>query len=145
MDGLRSTSRLGSSGSGRWCDGRPAVRNSWVALPETLNVFWLRLALLCRRRLHDSGFEPIEGSFVDSRSALYCAIGESVAGPGGYYGSDLDSLSDCFSGGFGPVPPFSLTWLDAKLSKAKLEAATPGYFDGVLELFAEKGVDVILK
>ncbi|MFB6367251.1 barstar family protein [Paenibacillus elgii] len=45
---------------------------------------------------------------VKDSVSFYCALGEAMNGPGGYYGSCLDSLYDCICGGFGATPPFVL-------------------------------------
>ncbi|MFD9242801.1 barstar family protein [Streptomyces sp. NPDC059556] len=36
--------------------------------------------------------------------------GEAVNGPGGYFGWNLDALDDCFFGGWGAAPAFTLFW-----------------------------------
>lgn len=41
---------------------------------------------------------------------FYCAMGEAVNGPGGYFGATLDGLHDCLRGGSGITAPFDLVW-----------------------------------
>jgi RNAse (barnase) inhibitor barstar len=45
---------------------------------------------------------------VIDKNSFFCALGEALNGPGGYYGKGLDSMHDCLLGGFGPTPPFRL-------------------------------------
>src|SRR2546421_5312984 len=41
----------------------------------------------------------LDGRFVTDVEGFYCAIGEAINGPGGYFGLNLDALDDCLSGG----------------------------------------------
>ncbi|MGG0757014.1 barstar family protein [Brevibacillus laterosporus] len=50
------------------------------------------------------------GTYVTDYPAFFCAIGEAVNGPGGYYGFDINSLIDCLQGGFGATSPYTLVW-----------------------------------
>ena len=43
----------------------------------------------------------LDGRYVTDKDGFYCAIGEAVNGPGGYFGWNLDALVDCLRGGFG--------------------------------------------
>lgn len=51
---------------------------------------------------------------------FYCAIGEAINGPGGYFGWNLDTLDDCLSGGFGAQAPFRLAWHDSAIARQHL-------------------------
>ncbi|MFD0592855.1 barstar family protein [Catellatospora coxensis] len=44
----------------------------------------------------------LDGRFVTDVEGFYCAIGEAVNGPGGYFGWNLDALVDCLRGRWGP-------------------------------------------
>ena len=72
-----------------------AVRESW-----------------CRhtRAVHDRSDLTIEldGRELVDIPSFFLALGRAVNGPDGYYGGNLDALSDCLCGGFGLVPPFTL-------------------------------------
>lgn len=48
----------------------------------------------------------IDGSLLRHEALFYCALGEAINGPGGYFGLSLISLTDCSAGGFGVQPPF---------------------------------------
>jgi RNAse (barnase) inhibitor barstar len=55
----------------------------------------------------------IAGDRIRSAEDFYIVIGEAVNGPGGYFGSNLDALSDCLRGGFGTPDTggFQFRWL----------------------------------
>ncbi|MFC8527213.1 barstar family protein [Nocardia sp. NPDC057227] len=86
-----------------------------------------------------SGPFVLDGRFVTDRSGFFCAIGEAVNGPGGYFGSDLDGLADCLRGGFGATPRFALTWLGFDLSGLHLPHE---FHTQVLDVLASGGVEV---
>jgi hypothetical protein len=65
----------------------------------------------------------LDGERVEDPAGLYCALGEAVNGPGGYFGADPDSLRDCLRGGFGAQPPFELRWTAADAARSRLASA----------------------
>ncbi|NBD27906.1 hypothetical protein GT019_28910 [Paenibacillus sp. T1] len=114
----------------------PLANKVWDQLRENPNAYgqwkkleekraWLQIVRL--RRLMDDTMRKdqvvrIDGKYIQDEVTLYLALGEAVNGPFGYYGANLDSLSDCLSGGFGLVPPFTLEWTDFHYSfKSKPE------------------------
>ncbi|MCX4392834.1 MULTISPECIES: barstar family protein [unclassified Streptomyces] len=56
----------------------------------------------------------IEGSRVTGLEQFWTVIGESVNGPGGYFGRNLDALADCLGGGMGTPDDgdFAFEWRD---------------------------------
>lgn len=50
----------------------------------------------------------LNGRNITDVTKFYFLLGESINGPGGYFGGCLDSLSDCLCGGFGVMPPFTI-------------------------------------
>ena len=50
----------------------------------------------------------LDATHVASLDAFFCALGDAVQGPGGYFGLSLRTLDDCLLGGFGITPPWSL-------------------------------------
>ena len=92
-----------------------------------------------------------DGSYVTDRLGLYCALGEAINGPGGYFGSNLDGLADCLRGGFGASAPFHLVWKESTLARAYLghsstvQSYRVSYFDALLDVFAGAGVTVELR
>jgi hypothetical protein len=99
----------------RWRHALPNVNNLWADYPPNGRLAWLDVV-----RSHDHpGLHPdaepgkmfeLDGQYVTDSAGLYCAIGEAVNGPGGYFGADLGALNDCLGGGFGAQVPFTLRW-----------------------------------
>ncbi len=73
----------------------------------------------------------IDGERIQDTDDFYTIIGESVNGPGGYFGRGLDSLNDCLRGGFGTPDDraFSFVWTNSQSSRAAL-----GYPETVRQL-----------
>lgn len=63
----------------------------------------------------------LNGKYILDIPSFYLALGEAVNGYNGYYGACLDSLSDCFCGGFGAKPPFTIQILKAKHLPSNLD------------------------
>jgi hypothetical protein len=97
---------------------------------------WLSVAL--NRRVHGVG-GPLDGRDLVDVDAVYCALGEAVNGPGGYYGWNLDAVADCLRGGFGAVPPFAVEWLESGVARERVPE-----FPAVVSVLREGGVDVRL-
>lgn len=64
----------------------------------------------------------IDGDKTRTLEDFYEAVGEAVNGPGGYFGSNLDALGDCLTGGFGTPEDedFAFTWLNAEAARRHL-------------------------
>jgi hypothetical protein len=140
----------------RWQLGRPTRRNEWAGYPPAGREAWLEVT-----RIHFAYRDPVpdapagaafelDGTHVSDAASLYCALGEAVNGPGGYFGAGLDGLRDCLAGGFGARPPFRLTWYSADVARTGLGWAPGGsggatYFDAVLHVLTEAGVDVVAR
>ncbi len=97
---------------------------------------WLSVAL--NRRVHGAA-GPLDGRDLVDVDAVYCALGEAVNGPGGYYGWNLDALADCLRGGFGAVPPFTVEWRDSEVARQRVPE-----FAAVVSVLRDGGVDVRL-
>ncbi|MEV6348693.1 barstar family protein [Actinoplanes sp. NPDC051851] len=108
-----------------WRTGRPAGRNLWAGYDRELRHHWAGVALGHRREEPDraAGADyELDGGFVTDVEGFYCAIGEAINGPGGYFGWNLDALVDCLHGGFGAQTPFRLTWHDSSVAREHLVA-----------------------
>lgn len=74
-----------------------------------------------------------------------------IHGPGGYFGWNLDALDDCLGGGWGASPPFTLEWQHSEVARTRLvrnralHRGTSTFFEVVLEIFADRGVEVVLQ
>ncbi|MBI5536480.1 MAG: barstar family protein [Deltaproteobacteria bacterium] len=107
----------------------PKTLGVWRALDGAGRQLWLKLA--CRRHfdLAERGMnrrgEPgsvftIDGCSFDDYPGFFCAVGEAVNGPGGYFGSGLESFDDCLFGGFGLESPCTLVWKNVSVSRRVL-------------------------
>ncbi|WP_017588695.1 barstar family protein [Nocardiopsis ganjiahuensis] len=130
----------------------------WHELASEDRKAWLSVALWSsryrRRGKPDASAGQVftvDGRRVVDRASFYCAIGEAVNGPGGYFGWNLDALVDCLRGGWGAATPFTLHWDFSAESRARLVERVPtgrddvALFDLLLEIFEEGGVNVVLR
>ncbi|WP_327418806.1 barstar family protein [Streptomyces sp. NBC_01233] len=113
-----------------WLDGRPTEPNQWARFPDELRGEWLRFTEMRHGPDRKGGAYHLDGRHVTGHYALYCALGEALNGPGGYYGRCWNSLFDCLSGGFGALPPFTLVWHDFEVAHRALagEGMTAGSY-----------------
>lgn len=138
-----------------WRTGRPAEKNLWAGYDRELRHHWAGVALARRSRAPDrpaGTTYDLDGRFVTDIEGFYCAIGEAINGPGGYFGWNLDALDDCFCGGFGAQAPFQLVWHDAAVARKHLIA---GYdrrrlgpaitLEYLLNMLAEHQVEIDLR
>ncbi|MEU8048522.1 barstar family protein [Micromonospora haikouensis] len=110
---------------------RPGLASAGEHTPRTSSRFIHRFPLqrpLSWRLAHrtDAPDRPagvtcdLDGRFVTDVEGFYCAIGEAINGPGGYFGWNLDALDDCLSGRFGAQTPFRLVWHDSAVAREHL-------------------------
>jgi RNAse (barnase) inhibitor barstar len=136
----------------RFAAGRPALANLWAGYDRELRHHWCGVALAAHAGRPDrppGGTYHLDGRFVTDVEGFYCAIGEAINGPGGYFGWNLDALDDCLFGGFGVHPPFRLAWHDSAVAREHL---VDGYdqrrmepavtFDYLVDLLTSNGVEV---
>ncbi|MFJ4836132.1 barstar family protein [Streptomyces sp. NPDC088747] len=136
-----------------WWDGRPAEPNLWARCGSEGREFWLRTAL-ANRAYGEPDRPPgttyhLDGRHITDERGFFCAIGEAVNGPGGYFGWALGALDDCLRGRWGAKAPFTLLWHDAEVARACLGVTPhtghrPVTFEELLAFFAERHVDVHL-
>ncbi|MFV2020538.1 barstar family protein [Micromonospora sp. LOL_023] len=135
-----------------WRAGRPAEPGNWVGCDRTVRRQWTMAALAHQR--HDAADKPagttyeLDGRNVTDVEGFYCAIGEAVNGPGGYFGSNADALHDCTRGGWGAAWPFKLVWRHSAVAQEHLTppaAAGGPAFGQLLHWLAEDGIHVHLQ
>lgn len=107
----------------------PSVLDQWVGLDSNDKLRWLQLA---RERWFDESsrvYVPVPNRTIELRGELivdqrsfYCAFGEAVNGPGGYFGSWFHGFDDCLFGGFGLEFPYTVVWRNSEFSKERLDA-----------------------
>jgi RNAse (barnase) inhibitor barstar len=110
-----------------WHQAKPSTLNEWVSLPPAGRAAWLEVTRLHHRWSRHP--DAPQGTVISLDAAqvrdpvdFYCAIGEAVNGPGGYFGANLDSLHDCLRGGFGITAPFDLIWQPPPPTQLKPQA-----------------------
>ncbi|MBF6178614.1 barstar family protein [Nocardia otitidiscaviarum] len=138
-------------------DGELNRRNIWRGLDAAERTAWLAVALWTsayqRRGRPDQAAGHVftlDGRTITDMVSFYCALGEAINGPGGYFGWNLDALADCLRGGWGATNPFTLEWLYSEVAREHLltshdPANGQPRFDLLLEVFQENGIEVILR
>lgn len=88
---------------------------AWYNLPDDELFQWLRDCFNDSRQkgrfnqtVNKTVF--IDGCYIYSKHSFLCELGEQLFGIGGYFGSDLDGLSDCCSGGIYPIEHLEIKW-----------------------------------
>lgn len=89
----------------------------------------------------------LDGRNIASVNDFFTEIGRAVNGPGGYFGGNLDALSDCLRGGFGTPQdrPFEFVWQHSAQSRRALTDARGPFLDAVRDVFRDAGVTLILR
>lgn len=105
----------------------PCAKGEWRSLREDEKWSWLqsvRDAFFANAkhspppRLRDKTV-TLEGSLIEDVPSFYCALGEAVNGPGGYFGAHTIALH----GGFGLDAPCTIRWRDSSASRLVLDDA----------------------
>jgi RNAse (barnase) inhibitor barstar len=129
----------------QWRQSPPTRRNQWTGLSSDGRAAWLEVVRLAWTP-PSTGDAPahsvfdLDGAHITDRPSFYCALGEAVNGPGGYFGADLDALADCLRGGFGATTPFTLVWHGQQESATRLSRLTGGDSDGS---FYERALSIL--
>ena len=128
-----------------WRAGRPPRLGLWAGYDSVLRHEWSGAALAHHRpgaadRPAGTTYH-LDGLNVTDLAGFYCAVGEAVNGPGGYFGLNGDALHDCVTGGWGAARPFRLVWHDAAVAREHLAAT----FDQVLQWLTQDGVETELR
>lgn len=109
----------------RWIEAVPTQRNEWADLSEKQRRAWLQVVRnygANQRNYQRKGSNFIlEGKDIIDYSSFFCALGEAIHGPGGYYGFDINSMIDCFHGDYGAEAPFTLIWKDHQIAREALD------------------------
>lgn len=136
-----------------WGDGRPAELNRWARCTTDERHFWLNTAR--ENHVHGRQDQPsgttyrLDGRHITDEPGFFCAMGEAVNGPAGYFGWGFDALNDCLRGRWGAAPPLTLVWQYAHVARTCLGVNPhtdhgPPLFEELLAFLAEKGVEVRL-
>lgn len=133
-----------------WFAGGPATTNLWAPLDSTIRYEWARAAWHMRQPRDDreaGGTYHLDGRHITGETGLYCALGEAINGPGGYFGRDWNGVKDCLFGGFGARTPFTLIWHDSAVAAHRLPLEpghNPEEFGDWLDLLRRFKITVVL-
>ncbi|MEU0813956.1 barstar family protein [Streptomyces olivochromogenes] len=126
----------------------------WRPLGAVGRRAWLSVALNHHGYRELANAQPgatyeLDGRCIIDESSFYCSLGESINGPGGYFGWNLSALDDCLSGSWGASPPFTLNWLYSAESRRRImddlnvEREYEGrYLEYLTEIFERRSVEV---
>ncbi|MFE1859826.1 barstar family protein [Streptomyces anandii] len=129
----------------RWASVEPIAYGEWARRPVDSHENWLHVvqnAWFTRRhsaaRIRTDEVVTLDGDLITTRPGFYCALGEAVNGPGGYFGSNLDALHDCLLSS-GEASAFRMEWAHFTHSRRVLGEQ---FMAALLELFAEFRIEV---
>lgn len=139
-----------------WRSGGPTEPNRWAPLDRGGRRRWVRAAALHRSPGPDKPagiVYHLDGRHVTDEDAFYCALGEAINGPGGWFGTDLFWVHECAAtGDGGATPGFRLIWHHSEVARAHL---VPGYdrytwraaltFDDLVQFLIGEGVKLELR
>ena len=107
----------------------PCILDRWVELNSQDKMQWLDMA---KERCFVGSSQPyvpipnrtieLRGELIIDELSFYCAFGEAVNGPGGYFGMSFHGFDDCLFGGFGLELPYTVIWRNSAISKRNLGA-----------------------
>ncbi|MEC3996359.1 barstar family protein [Actinacidiphila sp. DG2A-62] len=131
----------------RWASGVPLEKGEWYRLSENYQAAWLHVAqnswFASSHRAGCYGTDNVvhlDGAHISTRSGFFCALGEAVNGPGGYFGSNLDALADCISSDFGEGRLVRVVWRNFQESQESLDGA---FLASIVEIMHEFHVDLV--
>ncbi|AZA77597.1 hypothetical protein EG347_08750 [Chryseobacterium sp. G0186] len=82
----------------------------------------------------------LDGNLFHNVDSFFCALGEEVNGPGGYFGRNLYALDDCLRGDFGVKSISEFTWINHRRSKKLFKTQ----FIEIINIFEKYDVKVLL-
>lgn len=130
--------------TGLWHSLDPAGRHAWLEVALNHHSY---------RGIPDDPPDThyeLDGRYIVDKDSFYCALGEAVNGPGGYFGWNLDALDDCLRGRWGATTPFTLHWNHSDVARLHLatqqetSSGTMALFDIIMEILHDHHVDVAL-
>ncbi|MGT2529873.1 barstar family protein [Streptomyces nojiriensis] len=135
-----------------WQGGIPERPNLWARFDELGRDHWLGPALDHRQwqrpdRPAGTTFH-LDGRHVTDEAGFFCALGEAINGPGGYFGRSLDGVADALCGRFGATLPFTVVWHDHEVARRCLGVPPltwrPAGFGELLAFLREERIEVVL-
>ncbi len=136
----------------QWRDGLPTERNRWAHLPGRREG-WLEAVVHRQTAVRDTPRTEVvlDGRFITDLASFYCALGEAVNGPGGYYGWNTMALLECLSHGFGTEGDYTLVWEHSAVAREHLATIVDtgggprSYVDLLIDCFRYRDKQVVLR
>ncbi|WP_416900841.1 barstar family protein [Micromonospora echinospora] len=132
----------------RWASGVVLEKGEWLQWPASQHAAWLHVVqnswFAANRSAARYGLDEVallDGAQVSTRSGFFCALGEAVNGPGGYFGSNLDALADCISSEVGEGPLAKIVWRNFRASRESLDR---DFLNSIMGVMREFDVDLVL-
>lgn len=128
-----------------WRQSPPTSINLWSSFSMEQREGWLEVVRINFKRTSDQQDEKLgsyfllDATYVTDSTSFFCAIGEAINGPGGYFGFDFMSLKDCLCGGYGAAPPFNIH-LQNTSDFLELDSA---FLKQLNEIFTDKQVKLV--
>ncbi|MFG2889731.1 barstar family protein [Streptomyces sp. NPDC048248] len=130
----------------RWATGATLHKGEWLQWPVSYQSAWLHVVqnswFASNHGSAQVGVDCVahlDGTNISTRSGFFCALGEAVNGPGGYFGSNLDALADCIASRFTKGSTVKIVWKDFDTSRELLSDA---FLDSVMGVIRESRVDI---
>lgn len=132
----------------QWRTGPPATAGLWTGYDAELRHQWAGAALAHRRAgVTDKPAHTtyvLDGRHVTDVEGFYCAIGEAINGPGGYFGWNTGALDDCLRGRWGAASPFRLVWHASAVARTHL-ALRDITFEQLHQQLVDHGIDIEMR
>ncbi|WP_211358106.1 barstar family protein [Amycolatopsis cihanbeyliensis] len=129
----------------RWALGPAVEEGEWIQLSTGCLDAWLHVVqnswfvlnsdAACRG---SDKVADLDGTYITTSQKFFCALGEAVNGPGGYFGSNLDALADCIHSSLDRGVSLRIIWRNYKLSRESLDHY---FLDSVTAIMREFGID----
>lgn len=133
----------------RWASDVPVREGEWRTYPPSAHPSWLHVVQQAwfgagrrAKRYSSASRYVLDGEEMASMAGFYCALGEAVNGPGGYFGSNPDALEDCLTAGEVEDPLFQLLWRNYSAAEQKIDKDE---LRCVLSVLQDAGIDVVLR
>jgi RNAse (barnase) inhibitor barstar len=125
----------------RWRQGRPSTEGEWRRLPVEWHDSWLHVVQTAwfdigkeATRYNPTDRYVVDGAHAADIAGFYCALGEAINGPGGYFGANIAGMIDCLVFATATEPPFELVWRNVGHSEETLGRAE---VDAIIAAFHE--------
>jgi hypothetical protein len=123
----------------RWAAPEPIEYGEWARYPSDLHETWLHVVQKAwavrgrddERHRADETVE-VDGRQTTTEAGFYCALGEAVNGPGGYFGSNTGALAELLTFYREAGHRFRLLWNDSTASQDMLGEKFTNYVVGLM-------------